>query len=151
MTTHRKRLRSFSTKFWIACAGAHSRDPSTDASGHRSVVTPLGFKTNWSSEDSAEMEIGSFRFLLQRFYVEEHATNFMMSLNVEDADAWRKYIDGIRLKENIQLSWLDRQQCSLRESECFISMTPRTSFGTLQSNHGPKRDSGRMLHSIGGR
>ena len=44
------------------------------------------------------MQIGSFRFLLQRFYVKEHAENYMMSLNVEDADAWWRYIETIGLK-----------------------------------------------------
>jgi uncharacterized glyoxalase superfamily protein PhnB len=61
--------------------------------------TDLGFKTNWSYEDAAEMEIGSFRFLLQRFYVKDHAENFMMSLNVADADDWWHYIESIGLKQ----------------------------------------------------
>ena len=73
--------------------------PAEDLARSIQFYSDLGFKTNWSYEDAAEMEIGSFRFLLQRFYVKEHATNFMMSLNVEDADEWWKYIEGIRLKE----------------------------------------------------
>ena len=39
------------------------------------------------------LQIGSFRFLLQLFFVEAHAGNFMMSLNVEDVDAWWEYIE----------------------------------------------------------
>src|SRR5262245_58915454 len=73
--------------------------PARDLARSIQFYSDLGFKTNWSNEDAAEMEIGSCRFLLQRFYVEEHATNFMMSLNVEDADEWWKHIEGIRLKE----------------------------------------------------
>ena len=33
----------------------------------------LGFTLNWSDEGIAEFQIGAFRFLLQRFYVKEHA------------------------------------------------------------------------------
>ncbi len=59
----------------------------------------LGFKTNWSNPEIAEMEIGAFRFLLQRFYVKEHAGNFMMSLTVEDPDQWWQHIERIGLKQ----------------------------------------------------
>ena len=58
----------------------------------------LGFITNWSSEDAAQMQIGSSRFLLQKFYVEQHAANFMMSLLVENVDAWWRHIERIGLK-----------------------------------------------------
>jgi uncharacterized glyoxalase superfamily protein PhnB len=74
--------------------------PAKDMARSIQFYSDLGFKTNWSNKDAAEMEMDSCRFLLQRFYVEEHATNFMMSLNVEDADEWWKYIEEIRLKEN---------------------------------------------------
>ena len=73
--------------------------PAKDLAHSIQFYSDLGFKTMWANEDAAEMEIGSARFLLQRFYVKEHAGNFMMSLHVEDADEWWKYIEGIRLKE----------------------------------------------------
>ena len=41
----------------------------------------------------------SFRFFLQPFYVKEHAGNFMMSLLVEDADAWWAHIERSGLKK----------------------------------------------------
>lgn len=47
----------------------------------------------WNGPDIAELQIGSVRFLLQLFFVETHAGNFMMSLNVEDVDAWWEYIE----------------------------------------------------------
>ena len=73
--------------------------PARDLAQSIQFYSDLGFKTNWAYEEAAEMEIGSCRFLLQRFYVEQHASNFMMSLNVEDADAWWKHIETIGLKE----------------------------------------------------
>jgi hypothetical protein len=58
----------------------------------KKFYTDLGFTINWSNEQIAELQIGSFRFLLQTFYVDQHAKNFMMSLSVEDADAWWEHI-----------------------------------------------------------
>ena len=59
----------------------------------------LGFTLNWASDEIAEFQIGSFRFLLQPFYVKEHAENYMMSLTVEDADTWWNHVEQIGLKE----------------------------------------------------
>jgi uncharacterized glyoxalase superfamily protein PhnB len=73
--------------------------PAKDLAQSIQFYADLGFKTNWSNKDAAEMEIGSFRFLLQRFYVKDHAENFMMSLNVADADHWWEYIESIGLKQ----------------------------------------------------
>jgi hypothetical protein len=58
----------------------------------------LGFKLNWSGPGIAEFETGAYRFLLQKFYVPEHAGNFMMHLMVENADDWWKYIERAGLK-----------------------------------------------------
>jgi len=66
--------------------------PARDMALSRAFYTDLGFTINWSNDDIAELQIGSFRFLLQKFYVAEHAGNFMMSLTVENADVWWEYI-----------------------------------------------------------
>ncbi|HEX7636739.1 MAG TPA: VOC family protein [Noviherbaspirillum sp.] len=59
----------------------------------------LGFTLLWGNEDIAQFRIGSFTFLLQKFYVKEHAENFMMALRVEDADVWWEHIKHIALSE----------------------------------------------------
>jgi uncharacterized glyoxalase superfamily protein PhnB len=66
--------------------------PAQDHGVSKAFYTDLGFTINWSDDQIAELQIGSFRFLLQKFYVAQHADNFMMSLNVEDVDAWWEYI-----------------------------------------------------------
>jgi hypothetical protein len=68
--------------------------PSKDPELSKKFYVDLGFTINWSNEEIAELQIGSFRFLLQKFYVAEHAGNFMMSLNVEDLDTWWEYIQN---------------------------------------------------------
>ena len=67
--------------------------PAKDFAISKQFYVDLGFTINWSNDEIAEMQIGSFRFLLQKFYVAQHAGNFMMSLQVEDADTWWEYIE----------------------------------------------------------
>ena len=71
--------------------------PARDAELSKKFYTDLGFTVNWSKEQIAELQIGSYRFLLQTFYVAEHAGNFMMSLAEEDADAWWEHIQRLEL------------------------------------------------------
>ena len=66
--------------------------PAKDHELSKAFYSDLGFTINWSNPEIAELQIGSFRFLLQKFYVADHAGNFMMSLQVEDADAWWDHI-----------------------------------------------------------
>ena len=66
--------------------------PAKDHEVSKAFYTDLGFTINWSNDEIAELQMGSFRFLLQKFYVAQHAGNFMMSLNVENADAWWEHI-----------------------------------------------------------
>ena len=53
--------------------------PARDPELSKRFYVDLGFTINWSNYQIAELQIGSFRFLLQSFYVAEHAGNFMMS------------------------------------------------------------------------
>src|SRR5579872_5755455 len=66
--------------------------PAKDPEVSKKFYTDLGFTVNWSNDEIAELPIGSFRFLLPKFYVQQHAGNFMMSLQVEDSDAWWDHI-----------------------------------------------------------
>ncbi|HUO91965.1 MAG TPA: VOC family protein [Rhizomicrobium sp.] len=88
--------------------------PAEDPELARQFYTDLGFTINWSNPEIAELQIGSFRFLLQKFYVKEHAGNFMMSLAVEDTDAWWQMIErkgiakkypGIMCKPPTMMPW----------------------------------------------
>ena len=66
--------------------------PAKDLELSKRFYVDLGFTINFSSDQIAELQIGSFRFLLQPFYVAEHAGNFIMSLAVDDADRWWEHI-----------------------------------------------------------
>jgi hypothetical protein len=73
--------------------------PAKDFEVAKQFYIDLGFTLNWGGADIAEFQAGTFRFLLQPFYVKDHAGNFMMSLTVEDADAWWEHIERSGLKE----------------------------------------------------
>jgi uncharacterized glyoxalase superfamily protein PhnB len=72
--------------------------PAKDHALSKQFYVDLGFTLNWDNPQVAELQIGSFRFLLQNYYVRSQAENFMMHLMVEDADAWWKHIEAVALK-----------------------------------------------------
>jgi catechol 2,3-dioxygenase-like lactoylglutathione lyase family enzyme len=77
--------------------------PAKDFDVSKHFYLDLGFRLNFADNQIAEFQAGSFRFLLQPFYVQQHAENFMMHLMVEDADVWWERIQGARLKEKYNL------------------------------------------------
>ena len=77
--------------------------PAKDIAISRQFYLDLGFHENWGNGQICELEIDGFRFLLQAFYVKEHAGNFMMTLLVENADDWWEHINKIGLKDKYDL------------------------------------------------
>jgi len=55
----------------------------------------LGYQLNWQAEEFAELQLGDYRFLLQDFYVEDFANNFMMQIVIDDAQAWYEHIKTV--------------------------------------------------------
>lgn len=71
--------------------------PAKDYTVSQKFYADLGFTLNWSNEQITEFQIGAYRFLLQNFYVQEHANNFVMHLQVADTDEWWQHIQDIDL------------------------------------------------------
>ena len=65
----------------------------------RQFYAELGFHTQWAEGNAAELRLGSFGFILQNFYVEQHAGNFMMHLMVENSDVWWQHIETVGFRE----------------------------------------------------
>lgn len=59
----------------------------------------LGFSVPWSSDNLAYLHAGDCSFLLQKFYVAEHAGNFMMHMLVADVESWWRQVQAQRLAE----------------------------------------------------
>jgi catechol 2,3-dioxygenase-like lactoylglutathione lyase family enzyme len=73
--------------------------PARDFDLSRRFYRDLGFAEPWSSDELAYLHAGSCSFLLQRFYVQQHADNVMMHLLVEDVEAWWRHVGTQRLAE----------------------------------------------------
>ena len=68
--------------------------PARDFALSKQFYQDLGFELAWSDDDLAYMRHGNSSFLLQNFYNEVHAGNFMMHLLVTDVDAWWHHVQA---------------------------------------------------------
>ena len=87
--------------------------PARDFARSKAFYAKLGFNIPWSSDDLAYVHYGNTSFLLQAFYVPEHASNFMMHLLVENVDDWHAQVlasgvveeFGVRVDEPRDRPW----------------------------------------------
>ena len=66
--------------------------PARDFDASKAFYLALGFEVPWSDDDLAYVRHGATSFLLQRFYVAEHAGNFVMHLQVRNVDDWHRHV-----------------------------------------------------------
>src|SRR4051812_19473628 len=66
--------------------------PARNLAESKAFYTALGFEVPWSDDGLAYVRYGETSFLLQQFYVPEHANNFMMHLLVENVDDWHRHV-----------------------------------------------------------
>ena len=71
--------------------------PATDFEKSIAFYVDLGFTAHRMVDSIAAMELEQFGFLLQHFYAEGFAGNFMMQLMVNDLDGWWRRIEGLDL------------------------------------------------------
>jgi hypothetical protein len=87
--------------------------PARDFAQSKAFYAQLGFNIPWASDDLAYVHYGDTSFLLQAFYVPEHADNFMMHLLVENVDDWHTHVlasgvveaFGVRVDEPRDRPW----------------------------------------------
>jgi hypothetical protein len=64
--------------------------PSKDYALSKRYYEALGFRTTHTDDEVTLLKLGSFSFILQNFYQQQLAENFMVQLLVRDVDAaWR--------------------------------------------------------------
>ena len=71
--------------------------PAKDFDLSKRFYADLGFTMAWSFDRLAYFHTGSCSFLLQDFYVEAHARNFMMHMLVRDVEAWWAHVEARKL------------------------------------------------------
>jgi uncharacterized glyoxalase superfamily protein PhnB len=97
--------------------------PARDFELSKQFYQDMGFDMAWSSDALAYFCHGDSSFLLQNFYVKEHADNFMMHLLVEDVDAWWQQVQarGIAAKYGTKAEPPEDRDWGLRD---FIIVDP---------------------------
>jgi hypothetical protein len=71
--------------------------PARDFALSRRFYADLGFSEELLSPQLACLKAGPCSFLLQDFYVKEHAENFMMHMLAADVEAWWQRVVSQRL------------------------------------------------------
>jgi catechol 2,3-dioxygenase-like lactoylglutathione lyase family enzyme len=66
--------------------------PAKDFELSKRFYSDMGFTVAWSSDDLAYLRAGETSFLLQKFYVKEHAENVMMHMLVVDVEPWWQHV-----------------------------------------------------------
>src|SRR5215212_3570757 len=79
------KLRSIEAKAFV---------PARDFELSKRFYQSIGFTLAWSTPDLTYFRHDNSCFLLQNFYVKEHADNFKMHLWVEDVDEWWRHISA---------------------------------------------------------
>lgn len=69
--------------------------PTLDFDQSIRFYTALGWTLNWRVDGLAEIELASSRLYLQKYYAKEWAENFMIYIDVADADAWYEHARGV--------------------------------------------------------
>jgi len=75
----------------------------------------IGCTLEWETPDLACFRNGTSRFLLQDVYIPEHARSFVMSLQVEDVDAWWKYVAAAAENFGIEVLPPEDRPCGMRD------------------------------------
>jgi hypothetical protein len=71
--------------------------PAKDFAISKQFYADLGFSIEPLGDSIAAMHLGSHSFLLQDFYVEEWANNFVLHMFVDDLDAWWQHVASLNL------------------------------------------------------
>jgi len=71
--------------------------PAKDFAISKQFYADLGFRVEPLGDALAAMHLGPHSFLLQDFYVEEWAANFMMHMMVDDLDGWWQHLTALDL------------------------------------------------------
>jgi uncharacterized glyoxalase superfamily protein PhnB len=79
--------------------------PARDLELSLAFYKAIGFEIPFSDETLAYVLHGETSFLLQKFYVAEHASNFMMHMLVENVDDWHANVlaSGVVQKFGVRL------------------------------------------------
>jgi uncharacterized glyoxalase superfamily protein PhnB len=113
--------------------------PARDFVLSKQFYQDLGFELAWSDDNLAYLHYGNSSFLLQNFYNETHAGNFMMHLLVNDVDAWWRHVQaqGIASKYNTKTEPPEDRSWGLRD---FVLVDPTGVLWRIGQNISARRE-----------
>ena len=77
--------------------------PAKDFARSMAFYEALGFTRASVDDGIAYFHCGDSSFLLQDFYVREHADNFQMHLQVQDVDAWHAVAEPVARRFDVRI------------------------------------------------
>ncbi|MFB2121318.1 VOC family protein [Parapedobacter sp. 2B3] len=107
----------------LAIIALKSFVPAKDFDLSMRFYNDIGFTTSWHDNQLALMDYNGFKFLLQNFYLKDHAENYVMHLLVTNADHWWEKINQANSNKgyNIQLTAREDRTWGIRD---FILLDP---------------------------
>jgi hypothetical protein len=89
--------------------------PARDFELSKRFYQNIGFTLVWSTPTLAYFRHDGSCFLLQNFYVKEHADNFKMHLWVEKVDEWWKHISAVAAQFDIAVEQPEDRPWGMRD------------------------------------
>jgi predicted lactoylglutathione lyase len=77
--------------------GMRAMVPAKDFEISKQFYIELGFEPNNLTDRLLEMSLGTFSFILQAYYVQQLADNFVMHMRVSNVNLWWDHIDSLDL------------------------------------------------------
>ena len=93
--------------------------PAKDFALSMEFYEALGFTRASVFEDIAYFHCGESSFLLQDFFVQEHAKNYQMHLLVENVDAWHEKAKAVAERFNVRIGEPENQPWAMRDFTLF--------------------------------
>ncbi len=93
--------------------------PARDFALSMEFYQALGFTRASVFEDVAYFHCGDSSFLLQAFFVREHADNFQMHLLVEDVDDWHKKATEVAERFDVRIGEPEDRPWGMRDFVLF--------------------------------
>ena len=93
--------------------------PATNFALSMEFYEALGFMRASVFEDIAYFHCGESSFLLQDFFVQEHAANFQMHLLVQDVDSWHERAKVVAERFNVKVGAPENQPWAMRDFTLF--------------------------------
>ncbi|MBT9457195.1 MAG: VOC family protein [Burkholderiaceae bacterium] len=93
--------------------------PAKDSERSMAFYQALGFTRASADDGIAYFHHGNASFLLQDFYVREHADNFLMHLLVKDVEAWHVMAKAVAQQFEVRIGEPEDQPWAMRDFVLF--------------------------------